>query len=330
MKPMSAAAVAALLAATGCQSENELSYTATLQAETNGLALSDNGLDAHGGMSQTTCTIDTNWGCPIDDADLPTADERVVDSYKGRTLGTSTFGLHTIVGNDYVPEDDQPLENVRTAGLYDLGQVVVHGGGDACWLRRDGGEPIAIPAEACDDGVRYTVDRKNGTLFASTHGGAVLRLDLSGPVALDDQGDLVAYDTSLGLLFTANTGGTELRALDVNGTERWSVTTRGPITDLAARGSRNEVLAMITRRDGLGGMERRDGATGELLGSSVLPTDDGTIVVSDNGQTVAVVLDDEVNFFDLTTDGDEPPVVDDTPPECITPSIESNNVNIGD
>ncbi|MEO0603281.1 MAG: hypothetical protein AAF211_17715, partial [Myxococcota bacterium] len=52
-----------------CSPTEELRFTATLEADVNGLRLTPDGLDAVAAMAGTTCTIDTNWGCPVDVVD---------------------------------------------------------------------------------------------------------------------------------------------------------------------------------------------------------------------------------------------------------------------
>ena len=67
---------------------------------------------------------------------------------------------------------------------------------------------------------------------------------------------------------------------------------------------------------------------GRLLGRTTIPTADGTLESSENGHTIAVVREDEVNFFALD-DGEEP-VIDETPPECIVPTVPGQDINLGD
>lgn len=309
-------AVAAALA--GCKSENELVYTATLQAETNGVVLSDDGLDGYAAMSGTTCTIDVNWGCPTADEDLPTDREAVVDQYGPETLGVSELGLHSMVGGHWDAAADIDVPGVRTGRITDGGHLLLGSSDGACWLQHDGDGQVTVPDAACADDAHHAVDRANGTLFAGT-ARELWALSPDGAVALDARGpsDLLDWDPTADALYVAGTGGRDLRALDGAGEEMWSVRTRDPVRDLVARGDRGEALVLLHRDDGLGTIERRDGVTGRVLGRSVVPTADGHLVVSRNGVRVAIVRGDDVNFFALETDGEDP-VVDPTPPTCIT------------
>lgn len=313
---LSSVAAGALLGA--CSSENELRYTATLQAETHGVVLSDDGLDGFAAMSGTTCTIDVNWGCPTADEDLPTEQESLVDHFGHETLGVSSEGVHAIVDGRWDQAADIAVQGVRTARLKrEGGHVVLGGSPEDCWIQHDGDDRVGVPGEACDDLAHTTIDRATGTMFVASDG-RLLALERDGARELPQPGNLVAWDATVGLLYTAEKGSTDLWALEPSGELAWEAVTRDPIADIGARGERGEVMVLTKRSDGLGGMERRTGETGRLLGHSVLPTADGQITSSLNGVRIAVIRGDEVHFFALETDG-EAPVVDETPPECIDP-----------
>jgi hypothetical protein len=315
------------LLASACASESELRYTSTLQAETRGLALSEDGLDSFAAMSGVTCTIDTNWGCPTEDVDLPTLQERLTDHWNGQTLGVSEQGVHVIDHGVWLEDADRPLAQVRTAALSEVGEVVVSGDEQSCSVQFGEDEPMAIDESACADGVRYSVDRVTGTLYAAGAQGVVeVRSDRSR--ILGQGTDLADYDQSLQLLYTAIQGDAELRALDMDGEEVWKVTTGGAIQSLAARGRRGEVMVLVDRPSGLAAIERREGESGRLIDRSVVPTADGQLDSSDNGRTIAVIRMDEVNFFAI--DEDTEPVIDETPPNCIVPTAPGQEVNLGD
>lgn len=325
-----AGAVVCLGAVVGCTSENQLVYTATLEAQTKGVALSNDGLDAYAGMVEQTCTIDTNWGCPTADADITSSsDERVVDHWGNETLAVSSVGLHRIVDGRWDAATDVVAPEVRAAALFSGGKSIVYGQDGSCWMALDGADPVLVADEACDDGVKYTVNRATGTLFAGTMAG-VYAFDADGYRSIAAAGNLVSYDASLGYLYVATLGARSLRALDERGAVVWEVTTGGPVVSIAARGEVGEVLVLTSRPDGLGEIERRDGSSGRLISTSVVADGEGTeLVVSESGTTVATVDEDEgVDFYDLL-DGTTPPIHP-TPPECITPTINGGDVQIGD
>ncbi|MBX2802350.1 MAG: hypothetical protein KTR31_32010 [Myxococcales bacterium] len=304
--------------ATACQPENELRFTSTLDLQTNGVVLTDDGLDAHGGMVGTTCTIDVNWGCPTEDADLPTDEERVLDHHRGTTLASSSEGLHVIRSQAWQQEEDLAIAGVRTAHLGSAGTMVVSGLDSGCELSIDGGTAVPLPASVCADDVRFAFDSTNGTAFAATDDG-VMRLEISGSDVIGEYGDLIAFDDSLGLIYVAQSGSDVLYGVRPNGVQEWSAQIGGAISSVAARGRLGEALVMATTDDGFGLMERRDGRNGELLGRSRLPDGDSEIVVSDNGRTLAHIRPTEVHFFTLENGSDEEVVIDETPPSCIDP-----------
>ncbi|MEQ1564285.1 MAG: hypothetical protein ABMA64_01520 [Myxococcota bacterium] len=299
--------------------ENELRYTSTLQAETSGVALSDDGLDGHAAMSGTTCTIDVNWGCPVADMDLPTPHEFVVDHHGGDTLGASDEGAHTIgADGSYEPSLDIPAQGIHTGRIWAGGTVLLGGGADSCWIQYGTDAPIEVPSEACADDADFAVDRADGTMFVAG-GGAVVAAGVDGVRELATGADRVAWDAAGRQLLVATAGDRSLSALDRDGAARWTVEVDGTINQVAARGSRGEIVLWVEREDGFGSIERRDGQ-GNLLARSEVPGADGELIVSENGVRLALVRDDEVNFFALETDGDEP-VRDTTPPVCIDPEI---------
>jgi hypothetical protein len=314
------------LAAAACASENELRFTSTLQAETRGVALSEDGLDSFAAMSGVTCTIDTNWGCPTEDVDLPTTEERLTDHWNGQTLGVSERGVHLIDRGVWLAEADREVAQVRTAALSEAGEVVVSGTPESCSVQLGDDEPMLIDGAACADDVHYSVDRATGHLYAAGPEGVVEVLSDRSRI-LGQGTDLADFDQSLHLLYTAVQGEPELRALDMDGEEVWKVTTGGAIQSLAARGMRGEVMVLVDRPSGLAAIERREGESGRLLDRTTVPSSDGQLDASDNGRTIAVIRSDEVNFFALD-DGE--PVIDETPPNCIVPTAPGQEVNLGD
>lgn len=300
----------------GCAIENELRYTATLDASTHGVVLTDDGLQSHAAMSGTTCTIDPRWGCPTDDADLPTEDETVVDHHGGITLGRSAVGVHTITGSAWDAVDDLLLTDVRVARLTDAGRVVLAGTPQTCALHVDGADPTGVPESLCAEGVRASVDRERSDLWVAADDG-LYRVGARGIARFGSDGaDRVARDATRRLTFLAHTGGTALRALDDDGSPVWSVATGGSIRSMATRGDKGDVLVLVSRPDGFGVIERRDGASGLLRSASEVPDGDGELAVSGNGAAIAIVRADQVHYYAMDVAGEQA-VVDPTPPRCM-------------
>lgn len=290
----------------GCAGEEELQFRSTLAADTQGVALSDDGLKSYAAMVGTTCTIDTSWGCPTADADLPTENERVTDHYLGRTLAVSADGVHYMDAGTW-DGGTEPLADLRTAKLSDVGTLVVGGTPDSCWYQDAAGEHIA-PGAACEPGVSFEVDRR-GSLVAATPEG-IIALDPAGVRTVHSGADLVAVDAAGGRMYLANRGESTLTAIDDAGTTLWTAEAGGNIADIAVRGDRQDVMVLADVGGGLGQIERFDGADGIRHSSSTVPTTDGELAVSGNGQTLALIRDGEVHHFSILVDGEEQVVRD--------------------
>ena len=307
--------------ASGCTSENDLRFMSTLENDTNGVVLSRDGLDAHAGMFGMTCTIDTSWGCPVTDTDLPTEDERVVDHVNTTTLAVSSEGLHIIRDTAWRSDEDVAISAVRSAKLLDNATLMVVGTTDSCALQSTDGQTLTVPGAACAEEAEYAFDKSTQTVFAAT-GDSVVRMAFEGAETVAQFGDLVSFDASNGLIYVGEEGGTKVTALRDNGAEVWSVDVEGTLTSLAARGSLGQVVTLSRTEDGVGVVSRFSGSNGDQLADTRIPRGDGEIVISSNGRTVADVREDEVNFYGIDADVDEE-VVDDTPPQCIDPLAQA-------
>ncbi|MEM6927846.1 MAG: hypothetical protein AAF602_13020 [Myxococcota bacterium] len=292
------------LAAVGCASETQFVYRSTVITETDGVAMSDDGLTSFAAMGGLTCALDVRWGCPTTEDDLPTDEEQVLDHLDGLTLATSAeTTLHFMDGGAWNPDRDMDVPSLKTARLSDAGLLTLTSA-DACALEIDG-VTHTVDAEFCGASA-YEVDRR-GAMLAITDSG-VLRADASGMTRLTDHGNLASVDLAHDLVFAATTGEDALRAVDVEGSEVWSVTLDQPVRDLAARGDKGDVLVLTESADGLGQIELLDGATGEgtLLGR--VPSAEGSLEVSGNGRTIALVFEGEVHHYEIVVEGEPTPV----------------------
>lgn len=314
MKSLNPVLLTALLA--GCAVENELRYTATLGVQTQGVSLSEDGLDAFAAMDGTTCTINTAWGCPTEDTDLPTERERIVDHYRGETLARSDVGVHRITGSEWDAADDLVLEGVRTARLTDFGRVVLHQASTGCALVEEQAH-VDLPSQLCASEVHTDVDRRTGAMYAATADQGIWRLSIAeGAVRIADQGELIARDSQLQSTYLASRQ-RDLRSIDDLGQVLWSAEDL-PLRSISAihtRGDKSDVV-VFGERDDRGVVLRIDGRTGQVRSQSEVPTGNGEIVVSGNGQTLAIVLDDAVHYYAIEVDGEDP-VIDPDPPGCM-------------
>jgi len=303
------------LAVTACTSENELRFVSTLDAETNGVALSEDGNDGHVGMAGMTCTISTEWGCPVDDADLPTTEERVLDHFEGMTLASSSLAVHQIDADGWRRTDDLEIDGVRAARYTQKGLLLVRGDRDDCVVQ-SGQQQTSVPGALCGDHVEVEVDREKGALYAAT-GKGVYALDEKGAEQIDP-GNLVAWDRTLKHIYTATRGEPVIHATTRGGEPVWSTDLGTPIRSIATRGDKGQVLVLTDSSDGFGIMHRIDGETGKTLSSSDLPDSAGDIEVSGNGHMVAIIRDEEVHFFSMVIDSEgESEVMERNPPSCL-------------
>jgi hypothetical protein len=305
--------IALALSLAACQSDQELRHTSTLQAVTNGVVLSDDGSEGFAAMQGTTCTIHTGWGCPTSDTNLPTYEERIVDHYRGETLGASPAGVHRIVNREWLEVEDIEIDDVVAARLTDEGAVFIRGDVDNCSVQWEDGTAVVAPSAACEMGGKVSVDREGGSIIVATSDG-IITLNRDSSEAITERGDLVAWDRVTRLIYTADIGATTLRALTRRGALVWEVETLGAIRSLTALGRRGEVLVLVQNAEQMGTAERHDGETGKLLGTSTLPDAEGELSSSDNGQGIAVEREDEVHFYSLELSDDEPVVTDS--PNC--------------
>jgi len=291
------------LAAVGCTSEHELQFRSTVVTESDGVALSDDGLTSYAAMNGLTCALDVRWGCPTIEDDLPTDEEQVLDHLDGTTLAASASTLHFMEGGSWDPSRDLAVPSLRTARLSDAGLLALHDD-DGCQL--DIGSQTMTVDDAFCSATDLEVDRR-GALVAITEGG-VLRADASGVTRLAEGGDRGAVDLSQDLVYVATAGDYRLTAVDGRGAEQWSVDLDNPVRDVAARGDKGDVIVLSENAEGLGVIERRDGLTGEVESLGTVPVADAALRVSANGRTLALVTEGEISHFEIVIEGEKVPL----------------------
>lgn len=283
-----------------CQGEAiELSHMSTLQEQTRGVVVMDNGLRIQAAMQDTTCIFRTLDGSFVRDHDLPTRDERIVDTYQGEILGSSAVGVHLVNRGE-----DVAIANVTGARLWRDGVVALHEEDGGCTVSWNTDAHLSVPAQLCEADA-ITVDPRDGTLFVGLPG-ETHRIDREGHASFDSGADLIAWDRASGLVYMAVSGEPHVWATDVNGVPAWSATTPGPITALTHMGDRGLLLLMLEAGDGEGRFYVLDGQTGQRNSEHDAPGSEVEIDMSQDGTTLAVTLVDEVHFFDVTADGEDP------------------------
>jgi outer membrane protein assembly factor BamB len=99
-----------------------------------------------------------------------------------------------------------------------------------------------------------------------------------------------------GALVVAQTGGSDVRALDLDGSLRWSTTLDGAVTQLADLGGKG--VAVMVRTGGTGALVLLDADTGAEQRRFELP---GAVPFSaaPNGSSLAMVVGSRVHFYQL-------------------------------
>ena len=292
-------ALALLTACTGSDTLH-LNHMSTMQSQTRGVVLYDDGQRGHAAMQWTTCEFDTLNGWLISDHDLPTETEVVQDQLDNVVLGRSDEGVH------FVQDPDRDLSLARTvqARLQDDGTAAIlrHDAVDGC-VADFGDQVVPVGQALCQEDARVDTDR-DGTLYVAT-GQKLVAVSRDGTTTLDDGVDLVVYDRSVDMVYTTRSGDTELRGLDTSGTVQWRAETLGPIHALSHMGRRGLALVMVEDPDtGHGALQAYEGYSGELMVHHQTPTGDGEITVSEDGTTLAVTLPNEVYFYDVSAEGE--------------------------
>jgi len=294
-------AISFLAFGVACQPESDLEFhhLSTMKAKTKGLVLMDSGQIGHAGMAGTTCRFDTLNGWLIDDFDLPTRDERVVDTLRGSVLGTNVDGLYDVQELDFIPA--LAVTEARYLRGGDL--VWLQGENDACSVAYSTGEVVPVGSELCEAGPdAVSVMRDDGSVVVGTDEETVV-VDETGARALADAADFVVYDPETELVYLAMEGRPTVRAMDRDGSPVWSVDLPGRITAMTRMGRRGKVVAMI-ESDGEARMVVIDGPSGEQELEVEAPSADVELESSEDGTTLAVVLPREIYFFDVVGRGE--------------------------
>jgi hypothetical protein len=288
----------------GCSREEPpIRYRSTMQASTRGVVLHDGGDRGHAGMFDTNCPFETERGSVTGDYDLPDAGETVQDA------GETSLGSETVVltieddvylldksDGDYVYEQVEwpDVDDVR---ITDDGLVGVVATDDGCaiewWV--DGEVVDHVGVGACDP--RAFDVALDGTVVLG--GPSVVFVDPDGVAETPESGRLVAFDDSLNQSYVADPGGDEVRAVRPDRTFVWSTRVDGAIRGLGVAGAHGAAVVTVERSDGSGAIEWLDGTTGKLLAEVDTPSAAPALTTSPDGDVIALVLAEEVYFFEV-------------------------------
>lgn len=298
--------VGAALAA-GCRTPSvRIEARSEMEVQVNGIGLSEDGAYGFAGMFQQTCDFDSKSGSVGKDYDAGPGLELVLDVHAGRGLLMLDGGVSELrqsAGEELAgrPLEGQDVVHGRILNEDDHLLVVERAGACAIERHQGGAAPdrLDLPAEACDLSVGLVVDRADGVAFIG-HGGGLLRVDDQGAERLDRASSAaLALDAGLGQLYAGSVGGGALRALDLDGAERWSSALDGALVGVAALPAVDAALAAVNV-DGVLRLLALHAEDGAVVGVTELDDVAATgLVSSADGQVAALVSTDRVRFFTI-------------------------------
>ena len=292
----------ALVALGGCAPDAlEVDLISTLEQETRGVVLYEDGQRAHAAMMDTTCEFDTLNGWRISEYDLPTSSEIIKDTYQGRVLATSVEAIH-VVDPDTWTTSDVELQNVVEARFVNDGVVALQADFDGCTTEWADGSSVPMPDSACDSGVAVASAR-DGTLFVATESG-LIAAHSDEYVTLDVAPDRLAWDNQTGILYSAQSGSSTVTAVDSEGTSLWEYELPGDVISIDDMGVRGNVIVLSEGTGETGDLSILNGYTGDLVARHWTPGANADVVVSGDGTTLAVVLTEQVFFYDVYAEGE--------------------------
>lgn len=294
-----------LLMAAGCSAGPvDFEHRSSLETRTRGVALLEDSPTAQVGMGGNTCEVQTDSAMIGADYDVAVGeDDNVQDAVGQGTIIVGDSGVYVLTpgfggtGWDQAAVDTSGIVEAR---FDDAGIVTLEGGGSTVGWYDDSGLNIgrvSAPADA-GAGSGFTVDRTTGTAFIGTASGVVIATPTGGVSTVEGGAGLVAWDAAAAALYVADPMGMQVRALEADGTERWSVDMGGAVWSLDDMAGMAAVMVEIS--DGgttHGELRVLDGQTGSIVSTLETPSAAEEVVVGNDGRTMAMVLPGEVHFF---------------------------------
>lgn len=292
-----------VLATTGCSADGDVGFTlrATLDAETDGVRLHDDGATGHAAMADQLCLFDLDAGAVLGDVNIGDGHETLLDADAEHTLARLN-DLH-VLDNDGSKGHSFALHPLDARLLGDeVVALVSHD--DTCavtWLSQGTtGAGFAVPDMTCDASVGFAVDRDDGAAWIAD--GAVLtRVDRSGHFTRHEGAlaDMVSWNASTGGVVVGARGGDWVQGVTRDGEVAWSRTLDGALVDLDAAGDAGVDAIMVTDPRG-GTLELVDSESGEPGAVHPLP-DVAEMTFSNDGTDLALVVPDRVFLYDVET-----------------------------
>jgi hypothetical protein len=314
---MAGAALTGTALTTGCDGDRVLLHNSVLPGPTAAIAIGGDGDDIHVQRTDgTLARLATRNGRELEVFDpLTTEPERLLDLYEAdgnaRALAVSDDAL-------FIWRDSLAEEPLRQDA--DGGAGVVYGafcGGGFVIVRppfiEEGDEDpeappcqaefhidddvfeVALPEEACETTGALAADPLEPVAWLAGQESAWL-LTPDDVTTLDSAGDMAVFDPTINGVVIGLRGGRELEAWAADGTSPWYIRLNQEIRGITSLGTAG-AIAIITS-PGVGGtISLLDAATGDGIMASATPTVGKTISGSQNGDMLALGLNNEVHTF---------------------------------
>lgn len=294
----------ALAGLAGCSAQTvTFEHQSELEVATRGVALNSDGRDAVAGMYGTTCRVNVGTADLGDDYNIAeTDDEEVQDagviSGVNAVMVVSELGAHVTYPDNFWEwqPDDVGGPGVLEGRIFNDGFALLN---DDCTVDWYSGTDVATTSVGGDcNGAGFTVATASGEAFVA-NGEAVLHATPDGAEQIGEDADIVVWDAAAEVLYAARSGETTVRGLESDGTLRWSTDVSGGVVSIDQMGPIGQAAVMVARADGTGALLTIDGFTGELLSTMSTPAPANQITTSAGGNSMAMILDREVHFFNV-------------------------------
>lgn len=284
----------ATTALVGCAPETVgLSFQSTLNNETRGLVLHDEGDLGHAAMWDTTCEFSTGEAEVTSDLDLPTQFEAILDTRDGVVLAKSAEGLHFIEGGVWAAELDIAVPGVIDGKITDDGvaALVDDAGCRVTWFH-DEVASHELDVSACATATDFAVLPGAGlraAVLATAEG--VFVVTPSRAELLAESGHTLSWNEITHTVLVGDEAG--VSSITPEGDVQWQRNLAADVVDVSGMGVRGS--AAVVTSEGFTVLSGDDGSTLAVEG---LPSE-AEVVVSRDANRLAFVTGEQAHFYDL-------------------------------
>jgi hypothetical protein len=285
----------------------ELDHRSTFEQRTRGVVLHNDGDGGHAGMNGTNCPFDTSNGRVTGDYELDEEGEEEVEDVGNTPLGNSSV-LMTLRSNAYIvfrdgddweySDSKYRIPKLKGARFWSDGIVALVSTSGGCavnWYDFDGRDLASYPVDHC---ASMDATRNDEMVLVADADGADL-VTLDGPVDVELDAELTAFDERLGLVYLARSGESEVGAVAIGTTELlWTTTVGGAIVSLTDAGRRGLAIVSIESSSGPS-VVLLDGESGEELAAVDTPGTASSMTTSRNGEVLGLIRPEATYLYDL-------------------------------